>query len=478
MPRRGDIQSFFGRGCPSKNIPFPASANVTAVELSTFLPNCVKSADVVYRFASNGASHNVLWAIINTCRVLEKEWTRGKCGTFVYKAMRQAGFDKWTFGIHKRWYEARAATWNERSISVAGFRTPCQIGEGGTQSAGVPFANLAVDIWRFPKGAGALDLMRMVDYCVVHPEEGWQYPFDYERLLAFLGGSKQVSAEHLDRVAFERWKDVQPPSLPSEAQRSLLRARYRRVDDPVEETPTHKARAAGPQGTATPNFVRIRSRPASITPHSSLPSGHDRRSTRSVRVQKDESIVTSGKSDTKKKVDARTANERPRSLAYWVAPPSGPVAYSDVTSLDFGQKGLPDVLAPYDFLGPRTSSPFRPLNCMGHLDLDDLSDWAENLRWAAEQRTAFGAAANGWNESPEHVSRISRIRKAQQWIFQERQQSLRQVYSSIDEYVPGGTNGFGPPGAESLVDEVEDLPSRWYEEEVWFDADVAVSWTG
>jgi hypothetical protein len=193
-------------------------------------------------------------------------------------------------------------------------------------------------------------------------------------------------------------------------------------------------------------------------------------------------MVASVDSDPLEIVDAETVDERPHSLAYWVAPPVDPVAYSDVISLDFGHKGLPDVLAPYAFLGPRISPPFRPLYCIGRLELDDLSDWAENLRWAAEQRTTFGAAADGWNESPEHMSRISQIRIEHRWVSQERQQSRGQLYSSVgaavDEYLPGETNGLDASGADSLVGELNDLPGRWYEEDSWYNADVSASSTG
>jgi hypothetical protein len=71
----------------SSNIPLPTTANITAVELLSFFPNYLKSADVVDRLASNGVARNVHWTVFNTCRVLKKERSQNSCGVMVYMAM-------------------------------------------------------------------------------------------------------------------------------------------------------------------------------------------------------------------------------------------------------------------------------------------------------------------------------------------------------------------------------------------------------
>jgi hypothetical protein len=51
----------------------------------------------------------------------------------------------------------------------------------------------------------------------------------------------------------------------------------------------------------------------------------------------------------------------------------------------------------------------------------DFSGWAENLRWASEQRACFWhtVETEGWNESPEHMDIIARARVQQTWASDE-----------------------------------------------------------
>lgn len=51
----------------------------------------------------------------------------------------------------------------------------------------------------------------------------------------------------------------------------------------------------------------------------------------------------------------------------------------------------------------------------------DISGWAENLRWAHEQWRFFPDAVGntGWNESPEQMEMIVRIREQQIWLSDE-----------------------------------------------------------
>jgi hypothetical protein len=69
--------------------------------------------------------------------------------------------------------------------------------------------------------------------------------------------------------------------------------------------------------------------------------------------------------------------------------------------------------------GPRLCAPFRPLHLITvkNLKCDDLSGWAENLRWAAEQNSTFGET--GWTECPEHMEQIAEIRQRQTWASAE-----------------------------------------------------------
>lgn len=90
---------------PSENIPFPQNARLTAVELLTFLPNCIRCADAVYRFFANGGTRQGIHSIIRFNRVLhDGEWNINIVGGTLYRTMRKSGFENWTCGIHMRWH--------------------------------------------------------------------------------------------------------------------------------------------------------------------------------------------------------------------------------------------------------------------------------------------------------------------------------------------------------------------------------------
>ena len=191
-PNMGKDMSF-GSDAPSRHLPFPRSGNITAVELLTFFPNCIRSADVVYRLMSNGGARGNICAIINTFRALEKEWSSNNCGRTLCIAMREGGFEGWTTMIHARWHTGEIKrAWDGHNVSVSGLRVPCQNGEKGEPGNGIPFCTLGRGLRKLPKGDDALDLTRMIDYCVKNEEEKWIYPRDYDELLHLLGGPNPV----------------------------------------------------------------------------------------------------------------------------------------------------------------------------------------------------------------------------------------------------------------------------------------------
>lgn len=115
----------------------------------------------------------------------------------------------------------------------------------------------------------------------------------------------------------------------------------------------------------------------------------------------------------------------------FVLPPvneNGHPSESDLT-LIFQQEGKPgqtDKYSPYAFGGPRIIAPYRPLHRIHPPSPSDISAWAENLRWVAEQVSTFPdgptiefPAVKGWNESPEHMIIISKHRMRQEWVSDE-----------------------------------------------------------
>ncbi|KAJ4353608.1 uncharacterized protein N0V89_005338 [Didymosphaeria variabile] len=69
------------------------------------------------------------------------------------------------------------------------------------------------------------------------------------------------------------------------------------------------------------------------------------------------------------------------------------------------------------FNGPRNVAPFRELYRLSNPELDDISDWAENVRWAKEQWLHFGI--DTWTEYDFHLEQITQWRREHMWWSEE-----------------------------------------------------------
>ncbi|KAH7072098.1 hypothetical protein BKA63DRAFT_418622 [Paraphoma chrysanthemicola] len=202
---------------PPCNLDFP-NANMTLMELATFLPGSFKSWDVIDRACGNGASAASITTLINTGRTM----ARGEIpNNSVYRLMkgpmdRRAKQDTtwkgWTVGTHNKY--PRPANFDPSSVSVTGFRTAA---DGRDESSADPvlFRDLARGVKKFPMGHDGLDLTRAIRYCVDHPDEVWYYPIDYERLVnqlpqdahlaGYPAGLAPVQVGHQDKAVMKRW---------------------------------------------------------------------------------------------------------------------------------------------------------------------------------------------------------------------------------------------------------------------------------
>lgn len=61
-----------------------------------------------------------------------------------------------------------------------------------TPVGNIPFKNLAVELRREPQRDDALDLTRMVRYCMQSPHEPWFYPRDCDAVLRVVDGAASV----------------------------------------------------------------------------------------------------------------------------------------------------------------------------------------------------------------------------------------------------------------------------------------------
>jgi hypothetical protein len=395
----------------SRDLPFPSHASLTAYELIAFLPNSIRCSDVVYRFASNGASRHVLWVMINTGRDFLKAWTADQCGSTMSKTMSKAGYVGWTLTKHNDWHANRTSEWDETALTTNNFQTTddervqCEFNA-------VPFKDLAKGVRNRPEGSDALDLTRMVEYAVKFPEEMWMYPRDYEKMLGMLGGSAFIKREHCDRASFTRW-EVRIP------------APHRLWSD--DEIATAKALEGKEKKRTRAESARKGTMASGKEPREMTPTAEHHLKTRgrSTKRTRFEDLDLGGEEDGAGHEERTQLEQYNRAPAGYAAAPEEPAVPSAATvNLAFqaeGNVGETEPFSPYSFGGPRRRAPYRMLHDLEPPDPADVSGWAENLRWAFEQRACFWhtVQTEGWSESPAHMEVIAQTRLKQIWASDE-----------------------------------------------------------
>ncbi|KAF3052356.1 hypothetical protein E8E11_010680 [Didymella keratinophila] len=401
----------FDDTAPSNTIPFPKQANMTVPEILAFLPNSINCADVIYRMVSNGGTRKTIHAIINTYRNFEAEWSANCCGETMYRIMDKAGYTDWTITKHDLWHNSQRSLWDANKVDVGKLRT-ASVGDGaGT----VSFRSLAMNVRTMPEGDDALDLTRMVQYCVQNAEDGWGYPKDYEELLDLLGGPVEVRELNTDGAVFRRWEDRKaPPPTP------------RPTPPPPSVGLVNSLTQAGRQagGLRRKSTAEKRSRTVSPGQGSLLQrvaAKEKERATAEVVVEEEAMGLVASHSG------AGTLYQR--GLAeYAPPPPSSPTTRSILLSTIAqllgaeGYAGENDPYSAYAFGGPRRTPPYRHLDQIELPHPWDISGWAESLRWAFEQRVLFAKEnpeALKWTESPEHMAYIERMRTQCEWASDE-----------------------------------------------------------
>ncbi|CAA9960515.1 hypothetical protein PTMSG1_03917 [Pyrenophora teres f. maculata] len=201
------------RGAPSAWLALP-EGNLTLAEVMAFVPQSIKSVDVINRFLFNGAMTTTLTDMINNYRIMEygaitnNSVYRMMKGQINHHAQTNPQYRDWSVAKHARL--PRPQGFDPASVSVAGFATPVILsGREARQAANEPtpailFRDLANDIKVMPSGYDALDLTRCVQYCVEHDEEDWYYPQQFDDLVEHLGGPAPVHRKHQDAASVTR----------------------------------------------------------------------------------------------------------------------------------------------------------------------------------------------------------------------------------------------------------------------------------
>jgi hypothetical protein len=369
--------------------------------------------------------------MINTARNFAKEWNVDRCGVTITRTMVDAGYTGWLITKHHQWHAGRQANWNEASLAVTGFRTPEEYHGEDQRDVNVPFQSLATSVRRMPEDGEALDLTRMAQYCVENSTESWLYPRDYDELLDLLGGPLQVRDENFDRLAFERWDEVKPPphrtwsAEEEEAARQSLESKYPKkkssnktfgtADSDVQSRQYTPSEGAQPKKGGR---TKKRSRHEEADPDENYIYKEAE-----MTVDEDRDEAEAEHSDNK--ADKKTQEIYIRPPIEYVAAPEGAMAPTpEAINLAFdseGNIGQTNPFSPYAFDESRLTPPYRMLHDTELPHEADVIGWAENLRWAFEQRAYYRGVRHveGWNESPEHMELIGQVRQTRVWASDE-----------------------------------------------------------
>jgi hypothetical protein len=195
---------------PPSTLPFP-TANLTLVELLTFLPQSLKTWPVIDRLITAGATTSLLTRIINEHRHMPHGAISNNS---VYRMMRgsmdkrgkiDARYANWS--VKKHTSVVPPTAFEPASISVAGFEAP---GRDDGAVMCIRLRDLAQGVSVMPQGDDALDLTRCVAYALRYSAEDWTYPDDMTFVLGLLeeAGPWAVREENWDRSAIARFSGV------------------------------------------------------------------------------------------------------------------------------------------------------------------------------------------------------------------------------------------------------------------------------
>ncbi|KAJ6283368.1 hypothetical protein J3E71DRAFT_215153 [Bipolaris maydis] len=195
------------RDAPSPWLPFP-SGNLTMAEITAFLPQSIKSFDIIDRFISNGALAMTLASMINHYRTMpagpieNNTIYRMMKGQMNIRAKTNPAYKSWTVTTHTD--IKKPTPFNPASVSVSNFHTPDNLMSSPQSPQTIPFRDLATGVEVMPSGPDALDLTRCIQYSLDHRDEDWIYPTDFAALVQRIGGPAPVHREHADAAAIAR----------------------------------------------------------------------------------------------------------------------------------------------------------------------------------------------------------------------------------------------------------------------------------
>ncbi|CAO2653594.1 Nn.00g030050.m01.CDS01 [Neocucurbitaria sp. VM-36] len=205
---------------PSAQLAFP-TGNITLAELTAFLPQSIKSWNVIDRALFNGAMSVTFAGMINHFRTMpngpieNNSIYRMMKGPMDKRALQDVAYKGWSVSAHQKLKKPN--DFDPTSVSVAGYRTPVNYDRRADATATqvsaptILFRDLMKGVKIMPSGDDALDLTRCVQHCIDHPDEDWFYPQDFEALVSHLPpyGPSPVRRSHHDGSIIARYTSTQ-----------------------------------------------------------------------------------------------------------------------------------------------------------------------------------------------------------------------------------------------------------------------------
>jgi hypothetical protein len=257
------------------------------------------------------------------------------------------------------------------------------------------------------------------------------YPRDYDKLLKLLGGSLPVRPANLDRVTFEEWDDVKPSphrtwsAAEEDADRKapgLKRAKNKTNNKAVGIADADVLSRQSTLGTEAQLMRSERPGKRPRLEEADMEEYMDEETEMAINGHKNKAEAEHNDNGTDKKV-LKEVYIRP-SIEYVASPEVATAPTSSEVALAFKGEGIAGDTNPFSpsvFDESRLAPPYRMLHDIEQPEDADVGGFAENLRWAVEQRAYYCGTrrVQGWNESSAHMKVIGQVRQTRVWASDE-----------------------------------------------------------
>lgn len=216
-----NIRDIFGPGTPSRLLRMNQTGNILSTEIIAYLPNWLRSRDVIRRLVDNGGNPRLFTQIANYYRNATKGYfiKENSVRNTIRNMMRECGFEDWTTTAHQSGRYRRSADdyADPTSLTLTGCQPQTDNSHGPKKFRGpmvdnVPFRSLATNVKYFPsiRDGEGLDLTLCLQYACANPEYDLLFPRDFDFVTRLCGGPLLVEEKHLDGSRFEQWTTSPP----------------------------------------------------------------------------------------------------------------------------------------------------------------------------------------------------------------------------------------------------------------------------